>query len=79
MKWQKSFSLSFGEGWVVRLRLPDSDEVRPSSVNEEKSAGTYEVEFSVGRDSSPDIASRIYFYQLQAGDFSQTKNMILIQ
>jgi hypothetical protein len=48
-------------------------------VNEEKPAGEYEIEFSVGRDSSPDIASGIYFYQLRAGTFIQTKKMILIK
>ncbi len=56
-------------------------------VNEEKSAGVYEIEFSIGRDSSPDIASGIYFYQLKVDnsgsssgkDFTETKKMILIK
>jgi hypothetical protein len=48
-------------------------------VNEEKPAGSYEVEFSVGQDSSPDIASGIYFYKLQAGSFVETKKMILMK
>ncbi|MDZ7625524.1 MAG: T9SS type A sorting domain-containing protein [Ignavibacteriaceae bacterium] len=48
-------------------------------VNEEKPAGNYEVEFSVGQDSSPDIASGIYFYTLRAGTFIQTKKMILLK
>ena len=48
-------------------------------VNEEKAQGTYEVEFIVGQDSSPDIASGIYFYTLRAGAFSETKKMILLK
>ncbi|MEO8232624.1 MAG: M14 family zinc carboxypeptidase [Ignavibacteriota bacterium] len=48
-------------------------------VNEYKPAGNYEVEFNVGRDSRPDIASGVYFYRLQAGSFAQTKKMILLK
>jgi hypothetical protein len=48
-------------------------------VNEEKSAGVYEVEFIVGQDSSPEIASGVYFYQLKAGEFIKTKKFILLR
>ena len=47
-------------------------------VNEEKPAGSYEVEFqsSVG---SPQLASGIYYYQLKTVDFIATKKMILLK
>ena len=45
-----------------------------SLVNEEKSAGSYEVEFN-----GNDLPSGIYFYQLQEGNFLDTKKMVLIK
>ncbi|MBL1213530.1 MAG: M20/M25/M40 family metallo-hydrolase [Ignavibacteriae bacterium] len=43
-------------------------------VEEQKSPGTYEVEFS-GRG----LTSGVYFYRLTAGDFSITKQMMLVK
>ncbi|MCW8809849.1 MAG: T9SS type A sorting domain-containing protein [Ignavibacteriaceae bacterium] len=43
-------------------------------VNEEKPAGTYEVEFSAAT-----LPSGVYFYQLKAGSFIETKKMILMK
>jgi photosystem II stability/assembly factor-like uncharacterized protein len=43
-------------------------------VNEEKPAGEYEVEFDAGI-----LPSGIYFYQLKAGQYSETKKMILLK
>jgi len=47
-------------------------------VNEEKSAGDYEVEFSP-ESSIQHPSSGIYFYKLEAGDFVQTKKLIFMK
>ena len=51
-------------------------------VNEYKPTGSYEVEFSArgGQESGiRNLASGIYFYQLKAGDYLETKKMLLLR
>ncbi len=49
-------------------------------VNEEKPAGNYEIEFpSVVTHRDASLPSGIYFYQLKAGDYVETKKMILLK
>jgi len=43
-------------------------------INEEKSIGSYEVEFNASS-----LPSGVYFYQLKAGSFVETKKMILMK
>jgi hypothetical protein len=43
-------------------------------VNEEKAAGTYDIELN-----AVNLPSGIYFYKLQAGDFVETKKMVLMK
>jgi len=43
-------------------------------VNEEKQAATYEITWS-----AENLPSGVYFYQLKAGDFIQTRKMILMK
>lgn len=43
-------------------------------VNEEKPAGNYKAEFNISS-----LPSGVYFYQLRAGSFVQTKKMVLLQ
>jgi photosystem II stability/assembly factor-like uncharacterized protein len=48
-------------------------------VNEEKPAGSYEVEFNSRGLIHQTLPSGIYFYQLKAGSFIESKKMILIK
>jgi hypothetical protein len=48
-------------------------------VNDEKPAGNYEVQFSSHSVEGRSLTSGIYFYQLKAGDYSETKKMILLK
>ncbi len=43
-------------------------------VNEEKPSGSYEIEFN-----AEILASGVYYYQIKAGDFIQTKKMVLLK
>jgi len=79
----------FNPSTTISYQLPVSGKVKlvifdvlgkeiATLVNEEKTAGSYEVEFGslVG---SLHFASGIYFYQLKASDFVETKKMILLK
>ena len=46
-------------------------------VNEEQTAGEYEVEFLISKDLS--LSSGFYFYQIRAGNFIQTRKMIYLK
>jgi photosystem II stability/assembly factor-like uncharacterized protein len=47
-------------------------------VNEEKQPGTYEFEFDA-TSGIKNLVSGVYFYQLKAGNFVETKKMILLK
>jgi len=48
-------------------------------VDEYKPAGSYEVEFNGHSDGGQNLSSGVYFYQLRAGSFVETKKMILMR
>ena len=64
---------------LVKLKVYDilGNEVA-TLVNEEQSAGTYDVEFNTS-SGIRDLVSGIYFYQLKAGSYIETKKMMLLK
>jgi hypothetical protein len=48
-------------------------------VSENYRPGTYEVTFDGRHGGSSSLPSGIYFYRLQAGDFTETKKMLMIK
>lgn len=70
-----SLQYAIGSRQFVTLRVYDllGREVA-TLVNEEKPAGEYEVVFN-----GANLPSGIYFYQLKADEFTQTKKMILLK
>ncbi|MCZ6701791.1 MAG: T9SS type A sorting domain-containing protein [Ignavibacteria bacterium] len=70
-----SFNYAVSSKQFVSLKVYDvlGNEIA-TLVNEEKSAGTYEVEFD-----GAGLPSGIYFYQLKADSYINTKKMIIIK
>lgn len=70
---------------VVTLRVFNAiGEEVSTLVNEFKEAGNYEINFSAIGGSATGgnaytLTSGIYFYKLQAGDFVETKKMVLLR
>jgi hypothetical protein len=75
IKFTTPITLSEVEGSLVTLKVFDvlGNEIA-TLVNEEKPVGKYEVEFNAS-----DLPSGVYFYQLKAGTFLETKKMLLIK
>jgi hypothetical protein len=68
-------SLSGVEGSIVTLKIFDllGKEIA-TLLNEEKSAGEYEIEFNAS-----ELTSGVYLYKLQMGKLAATKKMILLK
>lgn len=69
------YAVGTGSKQMVILKVFDilGNEIA-TLVNEEKEPGIYNYQFSILNYQLP---SGVYFYQLRAGDFAETKKMIL--
>lgn len=72
-----SINYHIAEKSLVTLKVYDllGNEVA-TIINEEKPAGSYNIQFST---SNLHLSSGTYFYRLQAGNFAETKKMILLK
>lgn len=70
-----SIQYTIGSNRFVQMKVYDviGNEV-VTLVNEEQSAGNYEVEFD-----ATSLSSGIYFYQLKSGSYLETKKMIILK
>jgi len=70
---------TIGNRGMVSLKVYDltGNEIA-TLVNESKEAGSYQVEFDAA-GGGRNLSSGVYFYKLIAGNYSETKKMILIK
>ncbi|MCK7525595.1 MAG: T9SS type A sorting domain-containing protein [Ignavibacteriales bacterium] len=85
----QNFPNPFNPSTVISYQLPIAGKVIlkvfdvlarevATLVNEEKPAGNYEVEFQSAL-LGLQLSSGVYYYQLQAGDYIETKKMTLLK
>jgi hypothetical protein len=78
-----SYSIPHSSNVVIKVFDILGNEIG-TLVDEEKPAGSYEVEFSAiggsgGGGDAYNLSSGIYFYKLQAGNVVETKKMVLMK
>lgn len=80
----------FNPETTIKYALPEAVEVRLDIYNmlgqmvrtmvaENQSPGRYVVRWDATDDSGSDLSTGIYFYRLRAGDFLETKKMLLLK
>lgn len=91
-KLEQNYPNPFNPSTVISYQLPVSGNVTlkvydllgnrvATLIDEYKTVGKYEIEFNShsGLSGIKELPSGVYFYQLKAGEFVQTKKMLLIK
>ncbi len=74
------FRYTLPEGRNVKVVVYDLNGRRVAElVNNYQNAGSYEVTWNGKNDSGIQVASGTYIYSIQAGNFTQTKKMVLLK
>jgi hypothetical protein len=87
---EQNYPNPFNPSTRIKYSLPQTSRVQikvfdvlgneiETLVNEEKQKGTYEIEFKSHSGKVRNLSSGVYFYQLKAGSFVETKKMILMK
>ena len=87
---KQNFPNPFNPSTTIRFSLPAKSFVSlkifnvlgreiSTLLNEEKPAGDYEVNFSAKYKNGAELESGIYFYRIQAGNYTETKKMVLLR
>lgn len=82
---EQNYPNPFNPTTIIKYQIPELSFVKlkvfdvlgneiVTLVTEEKEAGNYDIDFNAST-----LSSGVYFYRLQAGDFVQTRKMILIK
>jgi hypothetical protein len=87
---EQNYPNPFNPSTMISYNLPKSGNVQikifdalgrevRSLINEEKSAGKYNIAWDARDNSGSKVSSGVYFYTINSGDFVQTKKMVLMK
>ena len=80
----------FNPETTIKYHLPEAAQVKlevynmvgqvvRTLVNNQQNAGRYVVQWNAANDNGQNLASGIYLYRIQAGDFHEVKKMLLLK
>ena len=72
------YSVAKASGVILKIYNASGKEIK-TLVNENKTTGTFEIQWDGKDNAGFSVSSGVYFYKIKAGDFSQTKKMILMK